>query len=49
MGEEGLPQGVSMSREATLVKPGRSWRPVPPMTAMRTLSSAISKEVKEDG
>jgi hypothetical protein len=37
-GEEGFPQGVSMSRDATFVKPGRSWRPVPPMTAIRTWS-----------
>lgn len=34
MGEEGVPQGVVTLREATGVKPGRDWRPVPPITAM---------------
>ncbi len=34
MGEEGEPQGVEGLRVATWVKPGRDWRPVPPITAM---------------
>ena len=36
MGEDGLPQGVSMSSVAASVKPGREEMPVPPMTAMCT-------------
>lgn len=36
MGEEGLPQGVEMLRDATRVKEGRFWMPVPPITAMWT-------------
>jgi len=34
MGDEGVPQGVVGLSEATGVKPGRDWRPVPPITAM---------------
>ena len=34
MGDEGVPQGVVGLIEATGVKPGRDWRPVPPITAM---------------
>jgi hypothetical protein len=33
-GDEGVPQGVVMLREAIAVNPGRDWRPVPPITAM---------------
>jgi hypothetical protein len=36
MGEDGVPQGVLGVSVATCVKPGRDWRPVPPMTAMGT-------------
>lgn len=36
MGEEGAPQGVVGWRVATGVKFARAWRPVPPMTAIRT-------------
>lgn len=39
IGEDGAPHGVSMLSDATFVNPGNSWIPVPPMTAMRTLSS----------
>lgn len=41
IGEEGLPHGVEMDKEATWVKPGSSRRPVPPMTAIRTGSTPI--------
>lgn len=34
MGDEGVPQGVSIERDATGVKPGRWEIPVPPITAM---------------
>jgi hypothetical protein len=37
MGEDGVPHGVSMLRVVTFVNPGRSWIPVPPMTAIRIL------------
>lgn len=36
MGDDGLPHGVKGSTVAAGVKPGRDWRPVPPMTAIRT-------------
>lgn len=36
IGDDGLPHGVVMSRDATCLKSGSSRRPVPPMIAMRT-------------
>jgi hypothetical protein len=53
MGEEGVPQGVSTLREATGVKPGRDWRPVPPITAMEMgpgvlLVNCLSVMARED-
>ena len=48
MGDEGLPQGVSTSRVAASVKPGRDWMPVPPITAMRT-GSGKGKHKALDG
>lgn len=36
MGDDGLPHGVSTSRVAARVKPGREEMPVPPMTAIWT-------------
>lgn len=36
MGDDGLPQGVSTSKVAARVNPGRDEMPVPPMTAIWT-------------
>jgi hypothetical protein len=45
MGEEGVPQGVVTLREATGVKPGRDWRPVPPITAMGMGPGSVVRKV----
>lgn len=42
IGEEGAPQGVVRVRVAAWVKLGRVWRPVPPITAIRTGSGVVS-------
>ncbi len=41
MGEEGWPQGVKGFTVAMGVKPGRDWRPVPPITAILTASGRV--------
>jgi hypothetical protein len=47
IGDEGEPQGVEGERVAARVKFGRLWRPVPPITAMRTGSRWCQKSSME--
>lgn len=41
IGDEGEPHGVLGWRVATWVKSASDWRPVPPMTAIRTGSGGV--------
>ena len=49
IGEDGVPHGVVIFRVAACVKPGRCCRPVPPMTAMGTVSDQSQHGHNVDG